>query len=108
MAADDPAARIVGRIAGLVVVAGLAVTLGAVAWWATFYGGVAGPDGHGGLAGVVRCVWSNRGACGVASGMARGAGKLAYTPTLFWLGVSLLLAGIAARLALSRRAERNG
>jgi len=38
----------------------------------------------------------------------RGAGKLAYTPTLFWLGVSLLLAGIAARLALSRRAERNG
>ena len=34
---------------------------------------------------------------------ARAAGRMPYVPSLFWLGLCLLLAGIAARLALSRR-----
>ena len=103
MTADDPAARIIRRIAGLVILLGLAVLLAAFAWWARAYAG--GLDGQSGLAGAVRCLWSRRGLCGGVAGMARPGMTMAYSPAVFWLGVCLVLAGVAGRLAVSRRAN---
>ena len=99
----EPMVAAISRIAWLAVGGGLLVTLAALAWWASFYADVVGRDGQGSLANAVACLYSRSGICGFIPSMAHEAGKMAYSPSLFWLGISLLLSGVAVRLALSRR-----
>ncbi|MBV8650754.1 MAG: hypothetical protein JO255_04755 [Alphaproteobacteria bacterium] len=102
--AKEPVTAALGRIAWLTIAAGGVITLAAIGWWASFYGDVIRGNGHSSLANAFRCLYSTRGVCGVIPGMAHEAGRMAYSPTAFWFGVSLLLTGIALRLILARQA----
>jgi hypothetical protein len=99
----DPVVAALGRIAWLAVGSGGLITLGAIGWWANFYGDVVGRSGQGSLANAFQCLYSRRGICGFIPSMAHEAGKMAYSPTVFWFGISLLLTGVAIRLVLARR-----
>jgi hypothetical protein len=101
---QEPVVAALGRIAWLVLLGGALITLAAVGWWARFYGDVVGPGGQGSLANAFPCLYSTRGVCGFIPSMAHEAGKMAYSPTVFWFGISLLLAGIVLRLILARQA----
>jgi hypothetical protein len=99
----EPMVAAIGRIAWLAVGGGLLVTLAALGWWASFYGDVIGREGQGSLANAISCLYSRSGICGFIPSMAHEAGKMAYSPAVFWLGISLLLSGVATRLVLARR-----
>jgi hypothetical protein len=99
----EPVVAALGRIAWLAVAGGGFITLAAIGWWANFYSEVVGRDGQGSLANAFQCLYSRRGICGFIPSMAHDAGKMAYSPTVFWFGISLLLTGIAIRLLLARR-----
>jgi hypothetical protein len=101
---QQPVTAALGRIAWLAVAAGGIITLGAIGWWASFYGDVIRGNGQSSLANAFSCLYSTRGVCGFMPSMAHEAGKMAYSPTAFWFGISLLLTGIALRLILARQA----
>jgi len=101
--ARDPGSPLLGRIAWAAIGSGVVVTLAAVAWWASFFGGIVSRDPQGSLGNAIGCLYSARGVCGFIAGMARGGGTMAYSPALFWFGVCLLLSGAAMRLLLARR-----
>lgn len=77
-------------------------TVGAIIWWAAFYG----------EAGVGReaigCLWSRAGPCGFISGLAQFAGKTPYNPALFWIGVVALICGFVVRTALTQQDQQIG
>jgi hypothetical protein len=99
-----PRPELLGRIAWIAIGGGVLIIVAAVVWWASFYGDIVNRDGQGRLVNALACVYSNRGVCGFVSGMARQAGRLAYSPTIFWFGICLLLSGAAMRLLLAKRA----
>src|SRR6185437_1027782 len=96
----EPVAAVLGRIAWLAVAAGGVITLAAIGWWASFYGNVVRSNGEASLANAFPCLYSTHGVCGFIPSMAHAAGKMAYSPAVFWFGISLLLTGIALRLIL--------
>ena len=98
------ASSVLTRIAWLAIAGGLVVTVTAIIWWAVFYGNIIGEGAQATLRQAFSCLYSNRGVCGFIPGMARASGRLAYSPSLFWLGVCLLLSGMAMRLLVARRA----
>ena len=98
------ASSVLTRIAWLAIAGGLVVTVAAIIWWAVFYGNIIGEGAQATLRQAFSCLYSNRGVCGFIPGMTRASGRLAYSPSLFWLGVCLLLSGMAMRLLVARRA----
>lgn len=104
MAAKGPMSEALDWIALLAVGGGLVVTLAAICWWAIFYGGVVGRAAPGDLENALSCLYSSRGVCGFIPGMARAAGRVAYSPALFWLGICSVVGGVATRLLLARPA----
>jgi hypothetical protein len=99
----DPRLVLLGRIAWGATALGIIVTVGAVIWWATFYGGVVNQDAQGDLRNAIQCLYSRRGVCGFIPSVARSAGRVAYSPTVFWFGICLILSGVAMKLLLARR-----
>jgi hypothetical protein len=96
--------NVLTRIAWLAIASGLVLTMAAVIWWAVFYGDIIGEGTQASLRQAFSCLYSNRGVCGFIPGMARASGRMAYSPSLFWFGLCLLLSGLAMRLLLARRA----
>jgi hypothetical protein len=82
------------RLSLLAIVAGLALVALALLWWADFYRPV-------GLARALSCLYARGGSCGFIRHVAAEAGRVAYSPVLFWLGAGSFSGGAAARLALA-------
>lgn len=78
----------------LAIVAGFALVALAVFWWADFYRPV-------GLDRAISCLYARGGSCGFIRHVAAEAGRVAYSPVLFWLGAVSFSGGVAARLALA-------
>jgi hypothetical protein len=97
------ASRVLDQIAWLAVAGGVIVTVAAIIWWAVFYGEVIGEGTQASFSHAMSCLYSRTGVCGFIPSVARASGKMAYSPSLFWFGLCLLLSGIAMRLLLARR-----
>jgi hypothetical protein len=95
----DPTAASLGRLSGIAIGLGILLIAGAIGWWALFYSEVLGDAD---LAGALPCVYGHTGSCASIPAMAKAAGKVPYSPQLFWLGVVVLLGGMAARILATR------
>jgi len=77
-------------LAGLAIVLGLFLLVVALLWWAIFFRPV-------GLADAASCLYSRGGACLFIRDVAATAGRVAYSPAIFWLGATSLAGGLALR-----------
>jgi hypothetical protein len=84
------AAAALRRLAGLAIVLGLGLIAAAVVWWAIFFHPV-------GLADAASCLYSRGGACLFVRRVAAAAGRVAYSPSVFWLGAASLVGGLVLR-----------
>src|SRR5207302_2213295 len=75
-----------GWAALLAMIGGGVVTGAALLWWFDFYRGI-------GLGDAVSCIYSRSGACGFIARVAAEAGRMAYSPKLFWLGILAFCGG---------------
>jgi hypothetical protein len=82
------------RLSVLAMFGGLGLIGIAVVWWATFYRPY-------GLAPAVSCLYARGGSCGFIIHIAGEAGRVAYSPSVLWLGVFSLVGGTVARLLLA-------
>lgn len=87
-------AHAVQRLSLLAILFGIAVVALALFWWADFYRPA-------GLGHAMSCVYARGGSCGFIRHVAAEAGRVAYSPALFWLGAGTFSGGAAARLALA-------
>jgi hypothetical protein len=88
------------RFGWAMVVLGIVVTLGAIAWWASFYGDVIKQlGGRGSLRDLVHCLYSSSGDCGVVTGVTQIFGGTPYTPTIFYAGIAALVIGAVVRFS---------
>ena len=78
------------RLANLAIVLGLCLVLVALLWWASFFGPI-------GLAEAASCLYARGGACLFIRYVATAAGRVAYSPLVFWLGTASLAGGLALR-----------
>lgn len=89
------------KLSRIFVTLGALTTLGALLWWASFYGGVMRElDQDASLIHAISCLYSSGGECGFISELAQWAGATPYTPTVFWIGAVLLISGIIMNFAL--------
>ena len=86
-----------GKIANVFLGVGGVGLVGALLWWASFYGGLMA-ELDGSLGDAVGCLYSSSGPCGFVAGMAQFAGQTPYSPVLFWAG--LIVAGIGGVLKM--------
>jgi hypothetical protein len=71
------------------LVLGILLLIGAVFWWASFYGPI-----------VTSCIYSQAGICGLTQNVAQFVGKSnPYNPILCWVGGASVLVGLALRLS---------
>jgi cytochrome bd-type quinol oxidase subunit 1 len=88
---------VVQRIAVLAVLGGIFLLCAALAWWASFYREI-------GLADALSCLYARGGTCGFITHVAGEAGRMAYSPSIFWLGAGSLVGGGLLRLGIAVRA----
>lgn len=98
---DGEAAMDVKKLVHMLEFCGLAAVTAALFWWASFYGPITQHFG-GTLSSAESCIYSNAGACSLASGVAQMVGKTPYNPVLFWVGVVTFGIGVLARLSLKK------
>jgi hypothetical protein len=82
------------RLSLLAIIVGFALIAGAVLWWGYFYRAI-------GLGSTVSCLYASGGTCDFIRHVAAEAGRRAYSPTVFRLGVVLLTGGSVIRLAVT-------
>lgn len=92
------------KLGNLLLLGGLVVMAGAVAWWYAFYSSimsdvssVPGARGQFNVLDSLSCLYSSSDFCGLVSGGARLLGKTPYEPRVFWLGLAALVAGALIR-----------
>jgi len=86
----------VQRIAVLAIIGGIVLLGVALVWWASFYRGI-------GLADALSCLYARGGTCGFIMHVAGEAGRMAYSPSIFWLGAGSLVGGGLLRLGIAVR-----
>jgi hypothetical protein len=87
----------VRRIAVVAILAGIGLVGVALMWWASFYRGI-------GLTDALSCLYARGGTCGFITRVAGEAGRVAYSPSIFWLGAGSLVGGGLVRLGIAVRA----
>lgn len=87
------------KLANLLLVLGIVLLLAAIAWWANFYTPIM-KDLNAPLSDALDCLYSNAGACNLASGITQLLGKTPYSPTLFLIGAGASCAGVLLRLTI--------
>jgi hypothetical protein len=81
------------------LVLGILLLIGAVFWWASFYGPIVQHVGSS-LTRVTSCIYSQAGICGLTQNVAQFVGKSnPYNPILCWVGGASVLVGLALRLS---------
>jgi|GEM_PF-6843644 len=86
------------------VKAGIAILVCSALWWIDFYNpfldklGLTYGD-------ALKCLVTNDGACGLATGFAQLAGKTHYHPELFWIGMTVLVIGLAKSALPKKRGD---
>jgi len=84
----------VRRLSLLAIVIGLVLVVAALLWWGFFYRSI-------GLGVALSCLYARGGSCDFIRHVAAEAGRAAYTPALFRLGVVALAGGSLARVAIA-------
>ncbi len=95
------------RLGTILIIGGGAVVVAAFAWWLAFYSTIVhelsrapgAPRGGTSVFDLVGCLYSSRDVCGFIAGFARLIGRTPYEPMLLWLGLGVLIVGVAIRLA---------
>ena len=85
------------KLANLLLVLGIVLLVAATAWWANFYTPIM-RDLNAPLSDALDCLYSNAGACNLATGITQLLGKTPYNPTLFLIGAGASVAGVLLRL----------
>jgi hypothetical protein len=93
MAATDIVAAI-GRLAVPAIIVGVTLIAVALLWWGFFYRPI-------GLGPALSCLYARGGTCGFIRHVAAEAGRVAYSPAVFWLGAFSLACGGVARIAVA-------
>jgi hypothetical protein len=75
---------------------GVLIIVGAILWWATFYGHLVTRDYN--LGDFFQCLYTSSGPCGLLAGNTR----LPYNPILFWIGIIMFGAGIILKSYLKK------
>jgi hypothetical protein len=81
-------------IAGLAILGGIGLLCVALVWWASFYWAI-------GLADALSCLYARGGTCGFITHVAGEAGRMAYSPSIFWLGAGSLVGGGFLRVGIA-------
>ncbi|MEO8600183.1 MAG: hypothetical protein ABI656_10175 [bacterium] len=87
------------KLASLLLVLGIVLLVAATAWWANFYTPIMN-DLNAPLSDALDCLYSNTGACNLATGITQLLGKTPYNPTLFLIGAGASVAGVLLRLTV--------
>lgn len=87
------------KLGNLLLTLGIVVLLAAIAWWVNFYAPIM-KDLNAPLSDALDCLYSNAGACNLASGITQLLGKTPYNPTIFLIGAGALCAGLLLRLTI--------
>jgi hypothetical protein len=87
------------RLSTLAIVAGLVLVGGALLWWGAFYRPI-------GLGPALSCLYARGGTCGFVQHVAAAAGRRAYSPAVFRLGMVVLAGGSFVRLAIALLRDR--
>jgi hypothetical protein len=82
----------IGRLAVPAIIAGTALIVVALLWWGFFFRPI-------GLRPALSCLYARGGTCGFIRHVAAEAGRVAYSPAVFWLGAFTLACGGVARIA---------
>ncbi|NMM37890.1 MAG: hypothetical protein HHJ09_10295 [Glaciimonas sp.] len=85
------------KLANLLLTLGIVLLLAAIAWWVNFYAPLM-KDLNAPLSDALDCLYSNTGACNLASGITQLLGKTPYNPMLFLIGAGATCAGVLLRL----------
>ena len=92
------------KLGNILAIGGLAVILGAFAWWYTFFSSimrdvanVPGARGEVSIFDAKSCIYTSSDFCGLISGGARLLGKTPYEPKVFWIGLAALVVGLLIR-----------
>jgi hypothetical protein len=92
------------KLGNILAAGGVAVLIGAVAWWYSFFSSimrdvssVPGARGEISIFDAKSCIYTSSDFCGLISGGARLLGKTPYEPKVFWIGLAGLVAGLLIR-----------
>ena len=92
------------KLGNILAAGGVAVLIGAVAWWYSFFSSimrdvssVPGARGEINIFDAKSCIYTSSDFCGLISGGARLLGKTPYEPKVFWIGLAGLVAGLLIR-----------
>lgn len=87
------------KFANLLLALGVVMLLAAIAWWVNFYAPIM-KDLHAPLSDALDCLYSNAGACTLASGITQLLGKTPYNPTFFLIGAGAICVAVLLRLTI--------
>lgn len=87
------------KLANLLLALGILMLLAAIAWWVNFYAPIM-KDLNAPLSDALDCLYSNAGACNLASGITQLLGKTPYNPLLFLIGAGAICVGVLLRLTI--------
>ena len=79
---------------------GSLIIIGALVWWNAFYSEMLGQ--HDSLFDVLDCLASSSGACGMITATTSLKGETVYNPTVFWVGITVLVIGLIMRFYLKK------
>ena len=88
---------------------GILILSSALFWWHSFYRAIAQQviptlgESDPTIGVGFSCLYSTGGLCGEINAAGESLGATAYTPTIFWLGIVLLLSGIVMLLGTGGR-----
>ena len=102
---------VVPKLAKFLICAGGLIVAASVIWWASYYGALgrqlAGLGlnvvGGSGLNLVGACLFWSTDACSLVNVAASLGGKTPYSPVVFWIGVAVVIAGVAIAISQSRK-----
>lgn len=86
----------------VLMVVGAGVVLGALLWWQSFYGDLIRDTGYT-MRDALPCLYSSSGMCAIVSAASQLVGKAPYDPTVLWIGVALIGAGLLVLVARAGR-----
>jgi hypothetical protein len=94
----------VKKFGNALAVVGVALLIGALVWWYSFYSSavqdfakVTGLTPQTSISDALTCLYSSSGMCGIVTAAAPIVGRTAYEPMLFWFGLAALLLGVLIR-----------